>query len=140
MSMEFSRQEYWSGLQFPSPGDLPDPGIKSRSPTLQADSLPSKPPGKPLNHWTTWVFRDFEASVDIDGKHSCQRKYGNQSPHSENQEPSRGSNDLRGDYGLWNPAAWVQVFFLPTCQLTHDNFLPPGVLKLRVHRITWGAG
>ena len=46
-SMEFSRQEYWSGLPFPSPGDLPDPGIKLRSPALQADALPSKPPGKP---------------------------------------------------------------------------------------------
>ena len=45
-TMEFSRQEYWSGLPFPSPGDLPDPGIKSRSPALQADSLPSEPPGK----------------------------------------------------------------------------------------------
>ena len=45
--MEFSRQESWSGLQFPSPGDLPKPGIKPRFPTLQADSLPSEPPGKP---------------------------------------------------------------------------------------------
>ena len=41
-----SRQEYWSGLPFPSPGDLPNPGIKPRSPTLQADTLPSEPPGK----------------------------------------------------------------------------------------------
>ena len=46
LSMEFSRQEYWSGLPFPSPGDLPDPGIKLRSPALQADSLPAEPPGK----------------------------------------------------------------------------------------------
>ena len=46
-SMEFSRQEYWSGLPFPSPGDPPDPGIEPRSPTLQADALPSEPPGKP---------------------------------------------------------------------------------------------
>ena len=46
--MEFSRQEYWSGLPFPSPGDLPDPGIKPGSPTPQADSFPSEPPGKPL--------------------------------------------------------------------------------------------
>ena len=44
--MGFSRQEYWSGLPFPSPGDLPDPGIEPRSPTLQADALPSEPPGK----------------------------------------------------------------------------------------------
>ena len=42
-SMEFSRQEYCSGLPFPSPGDLPDPGIEPGSPTLQADSLPSEP-------------------------------------------------------------------------------------------------
>ena len=46
-SMGFSRQEYWSGLPFPSPGDLPDPGTEPGSPTLQAVSLPSEPPGKP---------------------------------------------------------------------------------------------
>ena len=44
--MGFSRQEYWSGLPFSSPGDLPDPRIKPRSPTLQADALTSEPPGK----------------------------------------------------------------------------------------------
>ena len=44
--MEFSRQEYWNGLPFPSPGDLPDPGIKPQSPASQADALPSEPPGK----------------------------------------------------------------------------------------------
>ena len=46
-SMGFSRQEYWSELPFPSPGDLPDPGIELRPPTLQADTLTSEPPGKP---------------------------------------------------------------------------------------------
>ena len=46
LSMGFSRQEYWSGLPFPSPGDLPDPGIEPRSPALQADPLTSEPPGK----------------------------------------------------------------------------------------------
>jgi len=48
-SMEFSRPEYWSGQPFPSPGDLPNPGIEPRSPTLQADSLPVEPQGKPLD-------------------------------------------------------------------------------------------
>ena len=48
LSTEFSRPEYWSGLPFPSPGNLPDPGIKTRSPVLQADSLQSEPPGKPI--------------------------------------------------------------------------------------------
>ena len=46
--MGFSRQEHWSGVPSPSPGDLPDPGIKPGSPALQADALPSKPPGKPF--------------------------------------------------------------------------------------------
>ena len=48
LSMEFSRQEYWSGLPFPSPGDFPDPGIEPRSPALQADSLLSEPPRKAI--------------------------------------------------------------------------------------------
>ena len=47
LSMEFSRQEYWSGLPFPSPGDFPNLGLNPGSPALQADSLPSVPPGKP---------------------------------------------------------------------------------------------
>ena len=47
--MGLSRQEYWSGLPCPPPGDLPDPGIEPRSPALQADSLPSEPAGKPMN-------------------------------------------------------------------------------------------
>ena len=46
-SMGLSRQEYWSGLPFPSPGDLPDPGIEPGSPALEADALTSEPPGKP---------------------------------------------------------------------------------------------
>ena len=47
--MEFPKQEYWSRWPFPSPGDLPDPGIELSSPALQADSLLSEPPGKPQN-------------------------------------------------------------------------------------------
>ena len=46
-SMEFSTPEYWSGWPFPSPGDLPNTGVESRSPALQADSLPTEPQGKP---------------------------------------------------------------------------------------------
>ena len=44
LSMEFSRQKYWSGLPFPSPGDLPDSGIEPRSPAMRADALLSEPP------------------------------------------------------------------------------------------------
>ena len=59
LSMGFSRQEYWSGLPFPSPGDLPKPGIKPGSPTLQADSLPAEPPGKPKNDklFPKWILQ-----------------------------------------------------------------------------------
>ena len=80
--MGFSRQEYWSGLPFPFPGDLPNPGVEPRSPTLQADALPPEPPGRPqtrdqacvpciagqiLSHWTareaqlTSPYREFNA-------------------------------------------------------------------------------
>ena len=52
LSVGFSRQEYWSGLPFPSPGNLPDPGIEPGSLTLQADALTSEPPGKPNYHMT----------------------------------------------------------------------------------------
>ena len=57
-SIEFSRQEYWSGLPFPSPGDLPNPGIEPRSPALQADSLPSETPGKPNESESRSVLSD----------------------------------------------------------------------------------
>ena len=49
--MEFSRPEYWSEWPFPSPGDLPNPGIEPRSPALQMDPLPAEPPGKPDTQW-----------------------------------------------------------------------------------------
>ena len=49
LSIGFPKQEYWSGLPFPSPGDLPDPGIETMSLALQADSLPAEPQGKPKN-------------------------------------------------------------------------------------------
>ena len=56
LSMEFSWQEYWSGLPYPPP-DLPNPGIKPVSPALQANFLPSEPPGKPYGHQpvTHWL-------------------------------------------------------------------------------------
>ena len=57
LSTGFSRQEYWSGLPFPSPGDLPDPGIESMSPSLQADSLPTELGGKPYYLLSTCLHR-----------------------------------------------------------------------------------
>ena len=55
-SMGFSRQEYWSGLPFPSPGDLSDPGIEPRSPALQADTWTSEPPGSPKCHLAQFMY------------------------------------------------------------------------------------
>ena len=57
--MELPRKEYWIQMPFPSPGDLPDPGIKPRSPALWADALPSEPPGKPRNALPTLVIVQF---------------------------------------------------------------------------------
>ena len=57
VSMKFSRQEYWSGSPFPSPGDLHDPGITPRSPALQADSLPTELRGK--RKWTFSAICDY---------------------------------------------------------------------------------
>ena len=57
LSMKFPRQEYWSGLLFPLPGDLPNPGSKPRSPALQADSFPAEPQGKPrILEWVAYHF------------------------------------------------------------------------------------
>ena len=77
--MGFSRQEYWSGLSFPSPGDLPNPGIKPRSPALQADALTSEPPGKPNiyndsiqmnSHSEVMCWAPVRTSVDLFGGHN----------------------------------------------------------------------
>ena len=63
LSMGFSRQECWSGLPFPSPGDLPDPGIEPRSPALQADALPSEPPGQFWTLSSSFLFPSFSSLI-----------------------------------------------------------------------------
>ena len=71
LSMEFSRQEYWSGLPFPSPGDLPDPGIEPGSSALQAETLPSEPPEKishvprPRTEAVTWKKSRSDPPADV---------------------------------------------------------------------------
>ena len=74
LSMEFSRQKYWSGLPFPSPGDLPNPEIKPRSPTSQADALPSEPPGKPCIRVCSSVNKNIKLCVCV---HVCVGREGN---------------------------------------------------------------
>ena len=70
-SMGFSRQEYWSALPFPSPGNLPDPGIEPRSPTLQADALTSQPPGKQAAHRFVSVNRVSVSSIRKNFQINC---------------------------------------------------------------------
>ena len=72
LSMGFARQECWSGLPFPSPGDLPNPGIEPRSPALQADTLTSEPPGKPQNSkFYKFTFKQYDiASHVVEVPHS----------------------------------------------------------------------
>ena len=82
-SMGFSRQEYWSGLPFPPPGDLPNPGIEPRSPTLQADALTSAPPEKPFcffNLYTKYIMRnagldELQAGIKIAGRNIKNLRY-----------------------------------------------------------------
>ena len=64
-SMEFSRQEYWSGLPFPSPEDLPNPGMEPGSPAFQADTLLSEPPGKSLEVYASFLFQSLTDNRDI---------------------------------------------------------------------------
>ena len=66
-SMGFSRQECWSGLPFPSPGDLPDPGNKPGSPALCADALPSEPPGKPILTKEARIYNGAKTASSING-------------------------------------------------------------------------
>ena len=65
LSMGFPRQEYWSGMLFPSPGDLPDPGIEPRSPSLQADSLLSKHEGGLLTAMKTQCCRWWGSVIEV---------------------------------------------------------------------------
>ena len=66
-SMGFSRQECWSGLPFPSPGDLPDPGNKPGSPALWAGALPSEPPGKPILTKEARIYNGAKTASSING-------------------------------------------------------------------------
>ena len=78
LSIEFSRQEYWGGWPFPSPGDLSHSGAEPSSPALQADSFPSEPPGKPSFYSTFFSLSSFLPRPDlvfysVDTEHSAQR-------------------------------------------------------------------
>ena len=72
LSMGFSRQEYWSGLPFPSPGDLSDPGTEPRSSTLQADALPSEPPEYTMRNAR---LDEVQAGIKIAGRNINNLRY-----------------------------------------------------------------
>ena len=93
-SMGFSRQEYWSGLPFPSPGDLPDPGIEHGSPELQADALPSKPSGKPAPSGNPQNSRGGERRPRLEGR----------PPETKTQEETAGSKSRKGCAGAGTQA------------------------------------
>ena len=92
LSMGFSRQEYWSGLPFPSPGDLPNPGIEPRSPSLWADALTSEPPGKPLLS-IIWPSNSIPRSLSERTENTC--------PHKD----LCGNGNFQGQMGItWWPS------------------------------------
>ena len=105
-SMGFSRQEYWSGLPFPSPGDLPNPGIEPRSPVLQADSLPAEPPATPEGLPCSSNSKESACNTGVPGSISGSgRSYG-----EENGNPLQYScleNPM--DRGAW----WATVYGIP---------------------------
>ena len=100
-SMEFSRPDYWSGWSFPSPGDLPNPGIKPRSPALRVDSLPAEPQGKPKNTGvgSLSLFQQIFPTQDSNqGLLQCRRilyqlNYQGSSPHPR-PHPSKKRKDI----------------------------------------------
>ena len=111
--MEFSRQEYWSGLLFPSPADLPDPGIEPRSPALQAVSLPSEPPGNVRNS------KSIIQILENETNHSM-------TVHLKVVLPVRNT-----DFGVKLPLClltrriYKKLDKLNLESPSHDNFLPP---------------
>ena len=75
LSMGFCRQEYWSVLLFPSPGDLPNSGVEPRSPVLQVDSLPAEPQGKPTLKWDSDYVRNVKNRCSALTALQCQRAF-----------------------------------------------------------------
>ena len=81
--MGFSRQQYWSGLPFPSPGDLPDPGIEPGSPALQTDCVLSEPPGKPHSRERILAIPTREEKYPLVGEEPSQGERGTALPGGE---------------------------------------------------------
>ena len=110
-SMEFSRQKYWSAEPFPSPGYLPNPGIKPRSPTLQADSLPAEPQGKPKKTAVgslSLLQRIFPTQESNPGLLHCRRilyHLSHPEAHAHTQRQRQTTPRESGDPG-WASSGW----------------------------------
>ena len=92
-----SRQEYWTGLPCPPPGDLPNPGVKPRSPALQEDSLPAEPPGKPPPHPQLRVVMVFAPSLFSPDTHLTGSAVSTQEGHwKEEPQGAETSSGMRG--------------------------------------------
>ena len=89
--MGFSRQEYWSGFPFPSPGDVPDPGMEPRSPALRADTLPSEPPGKPDSEQLANPSEDEALTTHLPGRGGRRRLQASKGPWAPADSPPLGS-------------------------------------------------
>ena len=108
--MGFCRQEYWSGLPFPSPGDIPNPGIEPKSPVLEADALTSEPPGKPLPWWLR------RKSVSLQCRRPGFNSWVRKIPWRRKWQPtlvfllgeSHGQRSLAG-YSLWGCKSWTRL-------------------------------
>ena len=127
LSMEFSRQEYWSGLRFPCSGGLPDPGIKPRSPAMQVDSLMSEPPECALSFGLPWRLRCKESSCiarnpdSIPGLGRSPREVNGYLLHYSCLENSMGR-------GAWQVA--VHILHLKTFEVSPGHLrLPPAVFS-----------
>ena len=110
LSLGFSRQEYRSGLPCPPSGDLPIPGIKPRSPTLQVDSLPSEPPGKPKNTGvgSLSILQGIFPTQELNqGLLHCWRRKWQPTPVFLFGE-SHGQRSLAG-YSPWDHMSWTRL-------------------------------
>ena len=107
LSMGFSRQESWSGLPFPSPGDLPDPGNKPGSPALQADSLSAKLQGKP-NWNVTWLIKRKEVLIHTATQVNCKSIMWNQRSQSPGMiyGSTHRKNPEEANPPKWQKAEW----------------------------------
>ena len=119
-SVGFSRKEYWSGLPFPSPGDLPDPGIEPGSPAFQVDALTSEP-------WGTWIKKSSLSEKTTAMKYTCTHVCLYVYTHTHTHKTRLNSKGLER---TWKPK-WV--LWLPTFDLGH---LPPILVILNFYSFT----